>query len=72
MAVKWISVKDRLPEVGKIIAWGQTRSYKNELRSASAEKCEYNSDGEWLLSGNYYLENVTHWQPLPDPPAPDD
>lgn len=64
---EWISVKDRLPKKGELcITWdgrGIDALYFDEVKE----------DGTvvFLLQGVYYtvdIENVTHWQPLPEPP----
>ena len=69
----WISVDDRLPSKAttgeiRVLASGETRSFMNTLRTG-IYICDYNPvSGDWILQGNYCLERVTHWQPLPDPP----
>lgn len=63
--MEWISVKDGLPEVGKIVVWyspfahtgtvkGYVADYLNEL-----DKKEHNIN---------WFKKFTHWMPLPDPP----
>jgi len=70
---EWISVDDELPSKPSsgsilVLAYGQTRTISNILRDASFYRCEYDPISEdWLLSGNYFVENVTHWM-LPQPP----
>jgi hypothetical protein len=56
----WISVEDRLPAIGKtvIVAGG----------------IAYRMPDEWIsqtgaASGRPIMWPVTHWMPLPDPPA---
>ena len=57
VVVKWISVKERLPDenidllmtVGAHVYCGQYR------------------DGEWITH-DYHLEKITHWMPLPNAP----
>ena len=78
---EWISVKDRLPELeGDFIVFGKPYANKGH---AIALAC-FQDDGEWVeaddtfgwvfldkeiyASGFSELENVTHWQPLPEPP----
>lgn len=58
---KWISVKDRLPKIGQRVILFDS----NGFGSLSGR----------LLSAGWYLEreldlsaNITHWQPLPEPP----
>jgi len=76
---EWISVEDELPSKPTrgsilVLACGQTRTISNILQDATFHKCVYDPISEdWLLFGNYfrvlpYVENVTHWMPLPEPP----
>ena len=62
-AVKWISVKDRLPEAGtKALCYLK----RGEYWTAVWDDCgdDLWSDGEaWCSNGE-----VTHWMPLPEPP----
>lgn len=65
-ADKWISVKDRLPEIGKSVLiyypyWGG-----DEIQVAKLEYDEMMFDvcGEFDIR----VEAVTHWIPLPEPP----
>lgn len=63
----WVSVNNRLPEVGKICLAYLT--YYKEYIIA-----EYDGDGEWLDRAD--LANVTrlvtHWAELPNPPSMDE
>jgi len=56
----WINVDDRLPET-EVIAFG--RNYEMIIGYISNDNGFYcaENEGEQLI-------NVTHWQPLPDPP----
>ncbi|MDD4971865.1 MAG: DUF551 domain-containing protein [Paludibacter sp.] len=66
-ASKWISVNDILPEVGD---WyliyshdsSSTMAFLDSIPSGTPIWLAHNDTdlGEW--------ENVTHWQPLPEPP----
>jgi len=63
----WISVKDRLPEIGEwVLINGPEVCQRIESPSASW-KAEYawNTDHESF----YYPEDITHWMPLPKPPT---
>ena len=58
----WISVEDRQPELNKevLVAWsngsvGIARHIKDEFEPT-----------EWDTYGSHV--NITHWQPLPEPP----
>ena len=61
---EWISVEDRLPEVGE-----NCLTSHMDFGGCCIETYCYSffKDGVW---GNYGNEdvNVTHWQPLPPPP----
>ena len=67
----WISVKDRLPEEGAwVIAATFLRvSITEEKRRVVAELFFNGTDesAAWLKCGAWPNE-VTHWQPLPEPP----
>ena len=66
-APQWISVKDRLPEIGEwVLINGPEVCQRIEPPSASW-KAEYawNTDHESF----YYPEDITHWMPLPAPPT---
>ena len=56
----WISVKDKLPEmyVDVIVC----------RRGSAVESGRRINDGWWKVFG-VRVKDVTHWQPLPDPPA---
>lgn len=58
---KWISVKERLPEVGEdVLAY---------LGEGIFEICWTLKDGCWETRDSYLdMDAVTHWQPLPEPP----
>lgn len=73
--MKWISVKDRKPRIDENVLATDgclvTRvQYIERLKFNSTEKCSY-----WMFfsSGcgccDTYLENVTHWMPLPELPS---
>ncbi len=70
-SVKWISVKERLPDIDK----------KSEVPGWSKEVIGYHrqygivfcycriSTREWMLSKSCHITSkITHWMPLPEPP----
>ena len=61
---EWISVKERLPEHGQVIAFSpQYKEYMiGYLDESSVEGIFCHCDGVELYQ-------VTHWQPLPEPPG---
>jgi hypothetical protein len=67
----WISVKDRLPETGEEV-WVWVKYLRMKGRRASSTGTESwidRQDGTWAM-GSAKNFKVTHWQPLPDAPAP--
>jgi hypothetical protein len=62
----WISVKDRLPEdrVYVLVAFGQA------TRVSAFSYCYKSEEGIWYRSDGYQTSaDITHWMPLPEPPA---
>ena len=58
----WISVKDRLPEDGDMLAYSVIG---DETRIVPVNYC----DGKWFdCMFNRYIDTVTHWIPTPKPP----
>jgi hypothetical protein len=66
--MKWISVKERLPELDRIVM-----AYRSECIKAMITKYRTHGDisFEAWTDGNYKIEGVTHWMPLPEPPKED-
>lgn len=72
---RWVSVEERLPEDGKkVLIWGPG------YMKGCGFGVYYHKDGDWLGRDNFNLNaetqeystrgmNVTHWQPLPQPPT---
>lgn len=58
---KWISIKDRLPEISKQVLTYETGN------PAMPIKVNYihNYENEFAYGRN---KNITHWMPLPEPP----
>ncbi len=62
--MKWISVKDRLPEPFEdvLVYWD---------KSMPMEVCNYDPDGWWCeaaTAGEPLDSEPTHWMPLPEAP----
>lgn len=60
---KWISVKDRLPEVRLIVL-----AYAAPTNGIHFAFRERGSENFVDCDSGYYLNTVTHWMPLPKPP----
>ena len=69
----WISIKDKLPEVGtEVIVFtphnNKVTSLARYIRHEGANT--YFWDNHYPGSGNCHIqESVTHWMPLPEPPV---
>lgn len=65
---EWISVKDRLPESGEVIAFAA--EYSEYLIGWLAET-EDEDRGVVCYGDGVEMWLVTHWMPLPEPPKED-
>ena len=67
---EWISVKDRLPEVGgTYLIAGNNPPFKMAVYVAHFVRFE--SGPEWSFDGHYKdvsAPTISHWMPLPEPP----
>ena len=72
MSAEWVSVADRLPELGDysvLLYWeanggmdiGHVQDYFNPITAGVV-------DGEQTYARWYQRSGVTHWQPMPEPP----
>lgn len=59
---QWISVNDRLPEVGKVVLAFGTRSATTGMFQGV---CKRNDRWWWK---KHTIKHVSHWMPLPEPP----
>lgn len=66
-ADKWISVDDRLPEYDTNDNW-EYLVYDTLNNKVNHDYWICSSDGGQPF-WNHYGSHVTHWQPLPEPPA---
>ena len=66
----WISVKDRLPEIGccRVSDDVLLINKYGEMRVSCLVTWDGNISVEWGEAGDLPLENFTHWMPLPEPP----
>lgn len=59
---RWISVKDKLPEVGKVVIVCD--------KQGGVGAMELLSNGQWYHRGMAWsAEWILYWQPLPEPPT---
>lgn len=77
---KWISVKERLPEIGQHVLGFTTKGFDYVDRHLEGERhidhiiCYMINNGEnnWFIEVlnkiAFELEDITHWMPLPEPP----
>lgn len=56
----WISVKDRLPDVGVIVLCVDVDGKQTVAEYSDFYRC--------FFSGQFMVKGITHWQPLPEPP----
>ena len=68
---KWISVKDRLPEDDGLVLVLFTDRYMNIRFKDTYTLANFDNDDGWILEiyPEFENPNVTHWMPLPEPPA---
>jgi len=66
-ALKWISVKERLPKEGEeVLVFG----YWHEKFQPLMCYLSPHRKGEWFTTvAGQQVYTVTHWMPLPDPPC---
>ena len=64
---EWISVKDRLPECGEVIAF--SNQYEDYLIGCLFE---FECEDVVCYSDGCEMYHVTHWMPLPEPPKEDE
>lgn len=64
----WVSVEDRLPEVGKDVLVCTTGGVM--LLPHHTIKNSTTGEIHWLAYGEPYdVKGITHWMPLPEPPT---
>jgi hypothetical protein len=69
--MEWISVKERLPEVdGRVIVHAPSADPRHPLINFAW----YDPSGfGWSLFPHCFIDSITHWMPLPEPPeVPDE
>ena len=70
----WISVNDRLPDNEDCMLIVVNGKYGNITFDTALELASYTKDEGWILETYPEWRNpdVTHWQPLPQPPKGDE
>ncbi len=68
-ANKWISVKDRLPELGMIVLCIDNKKWQSVCFYGNYSVDENHKFYKHDLDYYFELEDVTHWQPLPKSPT---
>ena len=64
--MKWISVKDRLPECGiEVLVWRKGTDVGCDYLTTHGEDAFGNDILKWDV---FEDEKFTHWMPLPEPP----
>lgn len=62
---EWISVEDRMPEIAvRVDVFSRGERYANAWYSGEKYGWEHQQ-----YYGAFHVGEVTHWMPLPDPPA---
>ena len=64
-ATKWISVKDRMPEIGTVVL-GYAKH--NPFSAYDVMRVKNLGNGFEMIRYHLYASSVTHWMPLPEIP----
>ena len=72
-AQRWIPVTERLPEDGNdvlvtYLGYTDKKPYSDDVAKWSLELNGYNGGWLWSLDDSDVEVEITHWQPLPQPP----
>ena len=62
---KWISVKDRLPEIGTVVL-GYAK--QNPFSAYDVMRVRNLGNGFEMIRYHEYASSITHWMPLPELP----
>ena len=66
---EWISVKERLPEDGKVLCVRKSEAFRGRRYVDILT-----ADHGWFMDGAFVVSdgNVTHWMPMPEMPKEGD
>lgn len=67
-APKWISVKDRMPEIGTVVL-GYAKH--NPFSAYEVMLVRNLGNGFEMIRYQEYAARITHWMPMPEPPKED-
>lgn len=64
--MNWISITDKLPQdIDNVLAYSTCSNDENVRVEVAYFDRETN---EWCGAPKYFLKDITHWMPLPEPP----
>jgi hypothetical protein len=69
--MKWIPVSERLPVWERVLIWTRECGCLVAGRGGATEGDDFKDGWTWDVINDTSFEQseVTHWQPLPDPPT---
>jgi len=66
--MEWISVKDKLPEGGKVLVCFQEPFFGSMTSEVDVGFYDNKDSCWWLWNGERKIFRVTHWMPIPELP----
>lgn len=66
--MEWISVKDRLPEEGKIVMWFNGEDVWTGHIKQKEKGLWFYVDNGWVCCWGPDQDDYKYWMPLPEPP----
>jgi len=71
IAMEWISVEERLPEEGQNVLFYFEVTGVEVGHYTLINDVHYGKGNQFYNKGGFLTDDVTHWMPLPAPPAGD-